>query len=63
MLHPRNFSFTVFASTLRIHAPQLAANLVLVGLWLFLYRTMFDYLGIVARARIFAPISSSLLAS
>lgn len=48
MLHPRDFSLATFASHLRVHAPQLAINLVLVGLWLYLYRTMFDYLGVVA---------------
>lgn len=48
MLHPRNFSLATFATRLRIHAPQLVVNLILVGLWLYLYRTLFDYLGIVA---------------
>lgn len=48
MLSPRNFSLSTFASRLRAHAPQLAVNLVLVGLWLYLYRTMFDYLGVIA---------------
>lgn len=48
MLSLRDFSLSTFASRLRVHAPQLAVNLVLVGLWLYLYRAMFDYLGVIA---------------
>lgn len=48
MFTPNRFSATAVASSLRLHAPQLAWNALLVALWLFLYRGMFDYLGILA---------------
>ncbi len=48
MLPPRNFSLPTFASALRVHAPQIAWNLLLLALWFWLYRALFDYLGIVA---------------
>lgn len=48
MLSPRNFSIPSFAARTRLHAPQLVWNTLLAALWLFLYRGLFDYLGILA---------------
>lgn len=48
MFPPRNLARTPFLSTLRVHASQLVWNVFLVTFWLFLYRALFDYLGILA---------------
>jgi exosortase O len=48
MVPPRNFSLAPFSLHLRAHALQLAWNGVIVGLWLWLYRAMFEYLGVIA---------------
>lgn len=48
MLPPRNFSIPSFAHRLGVHAPKLAWNVLIVALWLWLYRALFEYLGILA---------------
>ncbi len=48
MFPPRNFSIPIFSASLRACAPQLAWNVLIVALWLFLYRAMGDYLGVIA---------------
>lgn len=47
MFFPRNFSWAR-AAEVRAIAPQLVFNLVILAAWLWLYRAMFDYLGVIA---------------
>lgn len=48
MVPPRNFSLPTLALQLRVHAPQLFRNFLIIGLWLWVYRALFDYLGVIA---------------
>lgn len=47
MLFPPKFS-AFNARALKTYAPPIVFNLALVGAWLWLYRNMFDYLGVIA---------------
>jgi exosortase O len=47
MIFPRKFSFNRAAAR-RTHAPQLILNVAILAAWLWLFRAMFDYLGVIA---------------
>lgn len=62
MIFPRNISSPALQSFLRMRAPQLLLNVIVVALWLWLYRAMGDYLGVIVAREDFRTNQLALLA-
>lgn len=62
MIFPRNFSPPALQSFLRARAPQGILNLIVIAAWLWLYRAMGDYLGVIVAREDFRTNQLALLA-